>query len=334
MVARTGRGGRQPAILVAGWIALASGAAAAASPPELGWRLLPGDGDGAEDSQTASSGPVGATRANSLPGVSSDGAASASYGTLSARTQTAVNAAQQSGESFCFPLPPAPSCSEAETWWADRLVFAAPGVVPTGTPGSFTARITISPSGQLAASKPSDVAWTFVTVEADYQAAVSVDGILLETVAASCIAIPGMSCIPVPLQVYFGDPPQQKDPPGPFGTFDLGPYDFTWGQPFVFEVRLLAHTSMNSEDQTSGQASASADLEDTLVWSGVLSLFDAPGGGGSAVPLGAALVSPASGVGWLGNVAVPEPDGRLLAAAALGTLAALRRGRGGPGAPT
>jgi hypothetical protein len=156
-----------------------------------------------------------------------------------------------------------------------------------------------------------------------FLSAPQVDGDLLETVAASCIAIPGMSCIPVPLQVYFGDPPQQKDPPGPYGTFELGPYDFTWGQPFDFEVRLLARTSMNAEGQTSGLASATADLEDTLAWRGVVALFDGPGGSGSSIPLGAARVAPASGVGWLGTVAVPEPDGRLLAAAALGTLAAL-----------
>lgn len=257
---------------------------------------------------------------NDLPGVASGGAAMADYGMLAARTSTTVDAAQQTGESFCFPIPPAPHCSEATARWSDWLVFTAPGAVANGTHGSFTAQVAIS--GQLAAAISSQ--WSFVNVSSDYTAIVKVDGIVLEQIGASCIAIPGMGCIPVALQSYFGDPPAATMPPSPFGTFSLGPYDFTYSQPFEIEVELRVEALLDATAQSSGVSSASADLNNTLVWVGVVQMFDGPGGTGSAVPLAAARVSPASGADWLETVALPEPGGRLLAVAALGVLVGLR----------
>lgn len=292
------------------------------SPPEVGWRLLPGDADGSEDSQTAALGPIGAMIGNGLPGVQSDGGATADYGTLAARTATSVNAGAQSGESFCFPVIPAPQCSESEVWWADRLVFSAPGAVANGTAGSFTAQIAVS--GQLAAAL--SASWDFVTVESDYQVLVSVDGAVLEQIAVSCIALPisGMACIPVPLQIHFGNPPLSKTPPmSGFGAFQLGPYDFVWGEPFDFEVIVRANTTLDSAGQSAGTSSASADLGATLTWNGISEMFDGPGGTGAAVALASARVAPASGVDWLVTVEVPEPQRSLSAAAVLASLITL-----------
>jgi len=182
---------------------------------------------------------------------------------------------------FCRQLP---SVRKREAWWADRLVFAAPEVITNGTPGSFTAEIAIS--GQLAATL--SFQWGFVTVESDYQALVMLDGTVIEEIAVSCIALPiaGMDCIPVPSQIYFRNPPRSKTPPmSGFGVFQLGPYDFTWGQPFDLELGLRAPTSFDSTAQTSGTSSAIGTLGNTLVWSGVVQRFDNAAALGPPFPL-------------------------------------------------
>ena len=116
-------------------------------PPELGWELFPGlSVGGSPDSQTQALGPIQGAATNGLTGLHSDGAASADYGVLSARTTTSVDAGAWTSGSFCL----APHCSDAEAFWSDRLVFSSPGLVPNGTPGSFTAQVTIS--GALAAT--------------------------------------------------------------------------------------------------------------------------------------------------------------------------------------
>jgi hypothetical protein len=258
-----------PALLIA--LAISGpGIPARGQPPELGWEIFPGISlDGSVDSQISTQGPIQGSATNGPPGVTSNGSATVDYGTLSVGTDTTVDAAQQTGESFCLP----PHCSDAEGWWADRLVFTAPGVVSNGTTGSFTARIDIS--GQLTSTLSSS--WDFVTVASDYDLQVDVDYVLRERIAGSCIAIPGMSCIPVPLHNYFPESgPVDKAPSSPFGTFTLGPYDFVYGQPFDIELRLRTDALLDAAAQTSGVSSASADLSNTLVWVGVLQMFDGP----------------------------------------------------------
>jgi hypothetical protein len=290
---------------------------ASAVPPELGWSLLPGG------SETATSGPIEGSATDTLPGVTSSGAASADYGTLSIRTTTSVNAAQDTGGSFCL----VPHCSEAEAFWSDRLVFRAPGHAANGTPGSFTATLAIS--GALAANLSSS--WSFVTVASQYQATVEIDGDLLEQIGANCIDPPGgLSCFPAVVHVLY-DPLTDKtcdQPPcDPFTNFALGPYDFTWGQPFTVEVRVRADAILDAAAQTSGTSSANANLDNTVVFVGVNALYAGPDGAGGQVPLGAATVSPASGVDWIQTVPVPEPAGWLAAAVALTPAAALGRAR-------
>jgi hypothetical protein len=267
-------------------------------------------------------GPIQGAATNGLTGLTSDGAASADYGALSARTVTSVDAGAWTAGGFCL----APHCSDAEAFWSDRLVFSSPGV-PNGTPGSFTAQITIS--GALAATLAST--WSFVSVASLYDAQVEIDGVLWERIAASCSAIPiaGFDCIPVPLRLYLGNPPDSTPPPAPFGTFPLGPYDFVWGEPFEFEMRLRTEAVLDlvSFPQPSGVSSAAADLSNRLVFDGVLQLFDGPGGTGQAVPLGSALVSPASGVDWLETVPVPEPRGGLQLVLALLAVVGLTQWR-------
>jgi hypothetical protein len=296
---------------------------ALAAPPELGWEVFPGlSVGGSPDSQTGSLGPIQGAATNGLTGLHSDGAAGADYGVLSARSTTTVDAGAWTSGSFCL----APHCSHAEAFWSDRLLLSAPGLVANGTPGSFTAQVMIS--GALAATIASS--WQPVSVGALYDAQVEVDGVLWERITSNCMAIPipGFDCIPASLQVYFGDPPSSTPPPAPFGTFLLGPYDFVWGEPFDFELRLRAEALVDlvSAPQPSGVSSADADLGNSLVFDGVLQLFDGPGGTGSGVPLGAALVSPASGVDWLKTVPLPEPPrGLQLALAVLATAALTRR---------
>jgi hypothetical protein len=302
---------------------LATGALAA--PPELGWEVFPGMSvGGSRDSQSASSGPIQGAATNGLTGLVSDGAASADYGVLGARTTTSVDAGAWTSGSFCL----APHCSDAEAFWSDRLIFSSPGLVPNGTTGSFTAQVTIS--GALAATIASS--WQPVSVGSLYDAQVELDGVLWERITVSCMAIPipGFACIPVPLQLYLGDPPASTSPPAPFGTFVLGPYDFVWGEPFDVEMRLRTEALVDlvSAPQPSGVSSADTDLANGLVFDGVLQLFDGPGGTGSGVPLASALVSPASGVAWLKTVPVPEPPrGLQLALAVLATAVLTRRRR-------
>jgi hypothetical protein len=297
-----------------------------AAPPELGWEISPGMGAGGlPDFQTGPLGPIQGAATNGLTGLQSDGAASADYGFLSARTTTSVDAGAWTSGSFCL----APHCSDAEAFWSDRLLFSAPGLVANGTPGSFTAQVTIS--GALAATIASS--WQPVSVGALYDAQVEVDGVLWERIAASCMAIPipGLDCVPGSLQVYFGDPPSSTPLPAPFGTFLLGPYDFVWGEAFDFELRLHTEAVVDlvSAAQPSGVSSAVTDLANGLVFDGVLQLFDGPGGTGGGVPLASALVSPTSGVDWLKTVPVPEPPRRLLLVLAVLTTAVLSQRRRG-----
>jgi hypothetical protein len=314
--------------LVVVWGLALTGAPAAAAAPELGWSLEPGSGaGGAVESETAQAGPIQGSASNALPGVTSSGSASADYGELSLGTATTVNAAQQTGEKFCL----VPHCSAAEVWWADRLVLSAPGVVANGQTGSFTA--TLSITGELAATLSSS--WDFVTVASEYVASVEIDGALWEQIGANCIDTPFTSCFPVVVQAHYGDPPVSKTPTVPFGSFALGPYDFTWGEPFDVEVRVRGDAILQAEGQTSGTSSASADLGNTVVFVGVDALFAGPGGTGGQVPLGAATVWPASGVDWLETVPVPEPGGSAAGAGALALAAALAgvRRRSAPAPP-
>jgi hypothetical protein len=292
-------------------------APAAALPPELGWTLFPGSGaGGAEDSETGSSGPIDGSASNSLPGVTSNGAASADYGTLALQTATTVNAAQD-GAGFC----PLPHCSEAEAFWSDRLVFRAPGHAANGSPGSFTATLAIS--GDLDANN----GWGFVNVSSHYQANVEIDGDLYEEIFAHCIDPPaGLSCVPVVIQTLYDpliDKTCNQPPCDPFTSFELGPYDFTWGEPLDVAVRVSAGAFLDAATQTTGTSSASADLGNTVVFVGVDALFAGADGTGGQVPLGAATVSLASGVDWTQTVPVPEPGGSLAGAGALALAAAL-----------
>lgn len=292
-------------------------APAAAAPPELGWSLLPGG------SETATTGPIDGSASDTLPGVTSNGAASADYGTLSVRTATTVNAAQDTGGSFCI----APHCSEAEAFWSDRLVFRAPGHAANGTTGSFTATLAIS--GDLDANRSNG--WSVVTVASQYEATVEIDGDLLEQIGANCIDPGVTNCFPAVVHVLY-DPLTNKtcnQPPcDPFTGFDLGPYDFTWGEPFTVEVRVRADALLDAAAQTTGTSSASANLANTIVFVGVDALFAGADGTGGQVPLGAATVSLESGVDWIQTVPVPEPAGWLAAPVALTLAAALGRARG------
>jgi hypothetical protein len=297
--------------------ALACTTPAAAVPPELGWSLLPGG------SETATSGPIDGSETDMLPGVTSSGSASADYGTLAVRTSTSVNAAQDTGGSFCI----APHCSEAEAYWSDRLVFRAPGHAANGTPGSFRASLSIT--GDLDANLSNG--WSFVSVASQYEATVEIDGDLLEQIGANCIDPPGgTNCFPAVVHVLY-DPLTNKtcnQPPcDPFTSFDLGPYDFTWGEPFTVEVRVRADALLDAAAQTSGTSSATADLDNTVVFVGVDALYTGPDGTGGQVPLGAATVSVASGVDWLQTVPVPEPTGCAASAGALAVAAGLARVR-------
>jgi hypothetical protein len=160
-------------------------------------------------------------------------------------------------------------------------------------------------------------------VASDYEATVEIDGDLHEQIFANCIDPQGgQNCIPVVVQVLY-DPLINKMPSNPFGSFELGPYDFTWGEAFDVEVRVRADALLNAAAQTSGTSSASADLDNTVVFVGVDALFAGAGGTGGQVPLGAATVSIASGVDWIQTVPVPEPSGSLAGAGALALAAAL-----------
>ncbi|MCI0636777.1 MAG: hypothetical protein L0206_23100, partial [Actinobacteria bacterium] len=286
-----------------------------------GWSLDPGSGaGGSADSETAATGPIQGSASNALPGVTSTGSATADYGALTLRTTTTVNASQQTGASFCLP----PHCSDAEAWWADRLVFRAPGHVANGSPGSFTATLRIM--GDLHATLSNG--WSFVTVASVYQASVEIDHALWEQIGANCIDVPGpMNCFPVTLQVYYGNPPASTMHPDPFGSFAVGPYDFTWGETFDVEVRVRGDALLDSAAQNSGTSSADADLRNGVVFVGVDALFAGAGGTGGQVPLGSATVSVASGVDWLKTVPVPEPRGSATSAGALALVAGLARVR-------
>jgi len=47
-----------------------------------------------------------------------------------------------------------------------------------------------------------------------------------------------------------------KQPSAPFGTFDLGPYDFTYGEPFDLRVFAEIKVFVDKRGNTTGVASA------------------------------------------------------------------------------
>ncbi len=298
--------------------------AASADPPELMWQLYPGSSETFEtESESGRQGPLQGSEANSVPGASGSGNATVDYGAVALDTSIDADFSLQEFAFLCFPG----HCASAVGSWSDVLVFRAPGHVADGSAGSFTAQIEIP--AQLAANA-SDT-W-LAPVLARLIVFVDPSGNQFEEIVVTCIAdaVEANPCALSTGQTLFSDSVGfvfKAPPPTGMGSFQLGPFDFTYGEPFVFEVQVVIEGGISLNAQTAGVASATTDLGDGLTWTAVLELFDQPGGAGESIPLGEALVSPSSQVDWLKTVPLPEPDTARSLGTAFLALAALRRGK-------
>jgi hypothetical protein len=301
-------------------LALASAAPARAlTPPMVRIDIIPGDAAGGLLFHEGPAGPLldgaSVTYPVTPPSlVIHNATARVDYGSAQLQSSTVLDASVVAA-SLCAPAP----CGSAGGRWADRVTLHAPGLVADGTPGSFTARF--ATAGQLAATIPS---WTFPSIViASYGFGVTIDGTQRERLFASCIAVAGGPCsLAKNLTLYPSAGGNVAKPlPAAFGTFQLGPYDFVWGQPFDLEVLVAANTSANRQVNHTGFPSALSDVS-AATWLGGLVLYPAPAGAGEFVALRRSMATVASGAAWFG---LPEPeDAASSALLALALLARLR----------
>jgi hypothetical protein len=198
-------------------------------------------------------------------------------------------------------------CSAVDAEWIDTIALRSPGV-PDGKTGSFVAELAVD--AVLAAVLPDGwSSYVGTQVRATWSASVWIDGTRRDQLVVNCFGALGVACSPSGVRTYYpsgGDPeltPLAVDD----GTFALGPYDFIWGQPFTIDVRLQV----------------------TNVSLALVSLHDAGGAGGNAVPISGVRASATSGSDWLG-VTLPEPaDAADAAVAALALATVSKSARAG-----
>jgi hypothetical protein len=310
-------------------VLLAGGRSARAlDPPGVGLEILPGETPAGVPTVKveAAAGPIEDDATNVAMGLAHFGAARVDYGEASLESSIVHQLGQTLG--LCFPGP----CGSALGRWIDTVTVEASGV-PNGTRGSLTARVALV--AQLEAEVSPGWMFQGTTVMSQLTFAVVIDAEQRDRIVGSCFAGLNQEAGPPPCtlsglnQFYYPEDypttPQVVTPfSDPSGTFELGPWDFTFGTPFTIEVISVAGTSLLNGGNASGTPAVSSALD--VAWEGLVRLNDAPGLSGTDQPLEAVTAAAASGVAWLG-VAVPEPAHP--AATALGVLAAvaLRRRR-------
>lgn len=308
---------------IAAILSLAAEPALGLEPPGVRWQILPGpDADGIPPAvQEAVAGPIGGSVTNGASTLTAEGSASLDFGNavLHGASGYAPGGLIASG-TWCSPS--AGACSVVDAEWIDTISFHSPDA-QDGTPGSFTARLAVD--GALAAFLPGGwSSYLGTQVRASWFASVWIDGTLRDTLLVNCFGALAVACSPSGVRNYY--PPVGGSESTPIGVasgdFALGPYDFTWGQPFTIDVRLETTTVVNRAGNTTGSPAADAELTSASLT--LVSLHDAGGGGGDPVPVADATASAASGSGWLG-VTLPEPAPGAQAAAAAFALGALRR---------
>jgi hypothetical protein len=157
-----------------------------------------------------------------------------------------------------------------------------------------------------------------------------IDDVVRDTLVMNCFGTLAGACTPAGVRNYYPPGGGYVSTPVPvaFGTFALGPYDFTWGQPFKIDVLISANTAVSRAGNTTGSPAASAELGAAML--ALTDLYGASAGGGIPLDGATATASAASGSAWLG-VALPEPASDAAGALAAAALAAARtrRRRGG-----
>ena len=323
-------GSRARAVFLAAGLLGAASAATALDAPGVRWVILPSSsptGIPASVAAEAGAGPIGTTVSNgSKPGLLHSGTALVDFGATALQSEITHALGPASTNGFCFPGP----CGSSRGQWIDLVTITASGV-PDGTIGSFTAQLVVD--GAFDAVVP--LGWNFqgASVFGDYTAEVWVEGERRDQIAVSCFAVPSLPCLlpPVFNRIHYPEDyptsPQQRIPlSGPFGSFDVGPYDFVFGAPFSLEVDGFAETSLSRGINASGTPTVTTDL--ALTWDGLVRVNGAAGLGGDDLPPGSVQVATASGVDW---VAAPVPEPTTGAGATLvGTLALLYRLRAKP----
>lgn len=309
--------------VLAGTLLLLGEAAPALTPPSLRWEILPGPSPLgvpiASDEQAQ--GPIGGNASNTAhAGLTHNGITNVDYGLATAESTIVVDAGTLVGSPICSPAP----CASSSAIWSDTATLRATGVAD-GMPGSLTARILRL--GNLAAEVPADwVSYVGTLVQSDYGILVFVNGVLRDRVAPICVATPNDVCTRIGLtRSYYpeGSMTAETTPIGFDDPIPLGPYDFTFGQPFQLEVRVSAHTIVNKGGNATGTPQARSVV--FASWGGLVEVHDAAGLGGNSIPLADVSASLASGRDW---VRAPEPDpfgGAAAAAAALGARAVRAR---------
>ena len=315
--------------LAAGLLGVASDASALVT-PGVRWVIIPSSsptGMPASVSAESGAGPIGTTVSNiAKPGLTHSGTALVDFGATALHSEITHALGPASTNGFCSPAP----CGSTRGQWIDRVTITASGV-PNGTIGSFTAQLVVD--GSFDAFVPAGWIPQTAVVFGDYTAQVWVQGERRDEIAVSCFAAPSQPCLRPPVfnRIHYPEnyptSPQQRIPlSGPFGTFDIGPYDFVFGEPFSLEVDGFAETSLSRGINGSGIPTVTTDL--ALAWEGLVRVNDTAGLGGGDLPLGSVQVATASGVDW---VAAPVPEPTTGAGATLvGTLALLYRLRAKP----
>ncbi|MEB2346187.1 MAG: hypothetical protein OZ948_15785 [Deltaproteobacteria bacterium] len=286
---------------------------------------MPGpDADGVPpESQEAAAGPISGSSSNAQSTLSAAGSAVVDFGSVELH---AASAYASGGDliyaTWCTSASGA--CTALRGEWADTLTLHSPDATD-GTTGSFTVELDVA--GSLAAFLPEGwSSYAGTTVRSTWGATVWVDGALRDTLVINCYGALGLACTPSGVRNYY--PPaggyEVIPQPSGFGSFELGPYDFTWGQPFAIDVLITANTAVNRQSNTTGDPSAGTDLTSATL--AVLALYDASAGGGNPVLVDTANATAASGSGWFG-VPVPEATVGAQMVASVLALAAIRRCR-------
>jgi hypothetical protein len=313
---------------IAGLFALFAEPALGLEPPGVRWQISPGpDADGNPPaSQEALTGPIGGAQTNGTSTLTAAGSASVDFGSAALHGESAyAPGGLVLYGTWCSPG--AGACSAVTTEWIDTLVLRSPDA-PDGTTGSFTVELAVD--GALDAFLPTG--WTSylgTQVRSSWSTSVWVDGAVRDVLTVSCFGALDLACSPFGVRNYYPPGGGYESTPlaAAFGSFSLGPYDFTWGQPFTIDVLIGTSTAVNRTSNTTGNPNASADVTSASLT--LLSLYDASAGGGNPLPVVNARASAASGSAWLG-VTLPEATPGAGAAVAALMLAALARRRCGP----
>lgn len=322
-VLRTGLLGACSVIALGSPFAFTAPTARAVEPPGVRWEVSPGpDADGVPAaSGEAATGPIGGASSNAQATLSAEGSVTVDLGSALLH---AASGYQPGGApvyaTWCTPASGA--CIALRAEWSDTLVLHSPDAAD-GTTGSFTAALAVH--GALAANLPAGwSSYAGTLVRSTWGASVFVDGVVRDTLVVTCHGSLAGSCVPSGARNYYppGGGYEVIPLPAGFGSFELGPYDFTWGLPFRIEVWISATTAVDREGNLTGAPSASTDVASATF--GVSSLHGASAGGGDPLPVGTARAGAASGSDWFG---VPLPEPALGGQAAAGALALAALGR-------